>query len=284
MTYEQLFLHVTNNLKDSNKIEALKLLLLELVGEDSAFLYLHYNDKAPKEFSELYLNYANKYLIEHVPVQHLLGYSYFYGRKFIVNEDVLIPRPETENLVALTLSYYDTYFSGKKVDVLDLGTGSGAIGITLDLEEENMNVLASDLSEKALKTATETSHKLGSKTSFIQSNWFSNINKKYDIITANPPYIPSLELVEEEVTKEPSLALYGGSSGLDYYEEILKNINNYLKEYSFVIFEHGYDQAEKIEYLIRKYVGDVKIKTYKDLAGKVRNTVFVKGEGIGHDI
>ena len=167
MTYEKLFKQVTKKLDDQNKIEALKLLLLELTGQDSSFLYLNYTKEAPVSFIQDYLLKADLYLNEHIPVQHILGFSYFYGREFKVNEHVLIPRPETENLIFQVLNYYDSFYSEQKVDVLDLGTGSGAIAITLALEEPNMNVTASDISDQALDVARENNQILGANVNFF---------------------------------------------------------------------------------------------------------------------
>lgn len=283
MTYEKLFKQVTKKLDDQNKIEALKLLLLELTGQDSSFLYLNYTKEAPVSFIQDYLLKADLYLNEHIPVQHILGFSYFYGREFKVNEHVLIPRPETENLIFQVLNYYDSFYSEQKVDVLDLGTGSGAISITLALEEPNMNVTASDISDQALDVARENNQILGANVTFLQSDWLSHIKGKFDIVCANPPYIPESELVIDEVTKEPSLALYGGKNGLVFYETILKQLKPHLKENALVIFEHGYDQKESLHALIQTYFKEASIKTFKDLAGLDRNTIFLLGR-LHHDI
>lgn len=242
--------------------------------------------------TEFYLNMSSKvsevlkskvevgfkqYAIEGIPVQHIVGYSYFYGYKFKVSDQVLIPRRETEQLVEETLLIYDKYFDNQKVDVLDLGTGSGAIAITLSIEEPNMHVDAADISMSALMVAKENQLNLSSKVSFIQSDWFSEITKKYDIIVANPPYIPSSEAVEDIVKKEPSLALYGGSNGLEPYEIILKDAKNYLNEKSVIAFEHSMYQSENLKALILKYFKDVDIRQLKDLQGKDRMTFIGLG-------
>lgn len=277
MTYQELLNHATNQVQGTNKeVEAVKLLLLELSKLSPAEFYLNIKEIVPKEIKDSYLEALEKYVSFHIPVQHLIGYSYFFGRKFIVNEHVLIPRPETELLVEQVLLYYDEYFN-EEVQVLDLGTGSGCIATTLALEEKSMRVEAVDLSVEALKTAAKTASQLGSSVRFFQSDWFSNVTNRYDLIVANPPYIPSVEQVDEVVDKEPSLALYGGDTGLVYYEAILRDARKYLKAKSLVAFEHGYQQKEGIRKLIETYFPEAMIVTKKDLAGKDRMTFFGLG-------
>lgn len=261
---------------------AMRWLITELSGYSPTEFYLKMNSKVSEELINKIEDGFKRYAIEGTPVQHIVGYSYFYGYKFKVSDQVLIPRRETEQLVEETLLIYDTYFEDQKVDVLDLGTGSGAIAITLSIEEPNMQVEASDISVTALMVARENQLNLSSKVNFIASDWFSNINKKYDIIVANPPYIPNDEAVEDVVTKEPSLALYGGVDGLEPYEIILKNAKNYLKEKALIAFEHSMYQSENLKALILKYFKDANVRQLKDLQGKDRMT-FVGLGGVFND-
>lgn len=278
MTYEQLLkVSSTKAFEHDMEAEAVKLLLLELSGFTPTEFYLNVKKDVPKDFIEFFNEKLALYLIDKVPVQHILGFSYFFGRKFKVNNNTLIPRAETEQLVEHVLMAYDDLFSNKSVDVVDLGTGSGCIAITLKLEEDLMNMRAYDISIDALEVAKENSEILGANVRFGVSNWFSAIDSKFDIIVANPPYIPKTEVVENIVQKEPSVALYGGEEGLDYYIEILKNAPKFLKEKAFIAFEHGYQQRQAIYNIAKRYFPDAKIVQLEDLAGKDRFTFVYIG-------
>lgn len=278
MTYEQLLkVSSTKAFEHDMEAEAVKLLLLELSGFTPTEFYLNVKKDVPKDFIEFFNEKLALYLIDKVPVQHILGFSYFFGRKFKVNNNTLIPRAETEQLVEHVLMAYDDLFSNKSVDVVDLGTGSGCIAITLKLEEDLMNMRAYDISIDALEVAKENSEILGANVRFGVSNWFSAIDSKFDIIVANPPYIPKTEVVENIVQKEPSVALYGGEEGLDYYVEILKNAPKFLKEKAFIAFEHGYQQRQAIYNIAKRYFPDAKIVQFEDLAGKDRFTFVYIG-------
>ncbi|MDX9692057.1 MAG: peptide chain release factor N(5)-glutamine methyltransferase, partial [Acholeplasmataceae bacterium] len=228
-------------------------------------------------FVDRYLTLLDQYLINHIPVQHLIGHSYFFGYPFMVNQDVLIPRSETEQLVENILMYYDQYFLGQSIDLLDLGTGSGCIGLTLALEEKKMNVTISDISDKALEVARQNKEKLGAKAKLILSDLFDDIKPKFDIIVSNPPYIPDEEIVEDIVTKEPTIALYGGKLGTDFYEKILKAAKLHVKEKALIAFEHGYQQKDQIRLFAETNYPDAKIIQLKDLQGKDRFTFIGLG-------
>lgn len=278
MTYEQLLKKAFLLIEKENKeVEAAKVLLVELSNLSSSEFYLSYKNEAPIELIEKFENLINRYVYNHEPIQHLLGYSYFYGYKLKVNEDVLIPRAETEQLVEHVLNLYDTYFENKEVSVLDLGTGSGCIAIALALEEDKMKVDAIDISEEALNVAKNNAEALSANVSFKQSSWFDNINKKYDIIVANPPYIPKHEDVDSSVKKEPDIALYGGSDGLDTYRIILKEAKNHLKEKAIIAFEHGYQHKKEMFNIAKTYFPDALIIQEQDLAHKDRFTFVCIG-------
>ena len=278
MTYEQLLKLAYQKAKLHHKEEeACRLLLMEISNQDAHQFYLQFKQEVEPSFVDRYLMLLDQYLIHHVPVQHLIGHSYFFGYPFTVNKDVLIPRSETEQLVENILLYYDTYFENQKVDVLDLGTGSGCIGLTLALEEKNMNVTISDISDQALKVAEQNRDKLKAKAKLVLSDLFEDIPQKFDIIVSNPPYIPDDEIVQDIVSKEPSIALYGGKLGTDFYEKILQSAKRHLKERALIAFEHGYQQKELIYQYAIKQFPHVTILQMKDLQGKDRFT-FV---GIG---
>jgi len=252
--------------------EAVKWLILELSNMTATDFYLNQFSQVDSELIAKIEKATNQYIQDKIPVQHILGFAYFYGNKLKVNADVLIPRRETEELVENVLILYDQYFDDQLVDVIDLGTGSGAIGLTLAYEEPNMKVMVSDISKKALTIAKENAKLLNVNVDFVISNWLANINNKFDIIVANPPYIPNNEEIGITVDKEPSLALYGGSDGLQYYEEILKTCHENLKEKALIAFEHGFQHNDQLDVLIKKYHPNSTIKHLKDLQGKDRFT------------
>ncbi len=278
MTYESLLKVANKKAREYHKEEeAVKLLLMELSGQTASEFFLNFKKNVDESLQKKYLDALDQYLIFHIPVQHLIGHSYFYGYAFKVNEDVLIPRAETEQLVGHVLYYMDTYFPDQKVDLLDLGTGSGCIGLTLALEEKSLNVTISDISEKALKIASLNNENLSANATVIQSDLFKSIDQKFDVIVSNPPYIPDSEIVEDIVQKEPSVALYGGTLGVDFYDRILEQAKFHIREKALIAFEHGYQQKEIIYGFARKHFPTGTIIQMKDLAGKDRFTLI----GIG---
>jgi len=219
-------------------------------------------------------NIALERLLTQEPLAHILGYEWFYGYKFKVNEDVLIPRPETEELVANVLADYDEYFTNQKVTLIDVGTGSGAIAISLAKEESNLNVFASDISEEAIAVAKENAKTIEANVEFLCGNMlqpFIEKGIKVDILVSNPPYIPSEEVMEKSVVDfEPHVALFGGSDGLKFYRMIFENAHKVLKERSMLAFEMGYNQKEAMEAEARKYFPNARMETVKDINGKNR--------------
>ena len=283
MTYEQLLKLGYKKASQNNKEqEAVKLLLMELSNYTPSQFFLNLKEEVNQELQNIFNDKLNMYIFDSTPVQHLIGYSYFFGHKIKVNDAVLIPRSETEQLVEYVLHYYDSYFNSKKIEVLDLGTGSGCIGLALALEEKNINITISDLSEKALKVATFNNDNLKAGAKIIQSDWFNNIKGKFDIIVSNPPYIPNYEQVENIVDKEPHIALFGGKKGVDFYEEILKNIKPYLNEKALIAFEHGFQQKQQIYEIASKQFPRETIIQKKDLSGKDRFT-FIGFNGVFKD-
>ncbi len=284
MTYEKLLKQAYKKIKNLNKEEeAVKLLLMELSHQDPHQFYLNLKSDVDEAYKNEFLTKLDLYIERDVPVQHLIGYSYFYGHPFIVNSDVLIPRSETEQLVEHVLYYYDRYFSPDHAKVLDLGTGSGCIGLTLALEEEKIDVTISDISEQALKVAHDNKVKLSAKAQIILSDLFDNIEGTFNLIISNPPYIPDEEVVQDEVKKEPKVALYGGQLGVDFYEKILQQAKPYLKEKALIAFEHGYQQKSKIYEFARINFPDATILQLKDLSGKDRFTLIGLGGVLEHE-
>ena len=249
------------------------LLMLELGGMETHKLYYEYDSEMDASLLEKY-NIALERLLTQEPLAHILGYEWFYGYKFKVNEDVLIPRPETEELVANVLADYDEYFTNQKVTLIDVGTGSGAIAISLAKEESNLNVFASDISEEAIAVAKENATTIEANVEFLCGDMlqpFIEKGIKVDILVSNPPYIPSEEVMEKSVVDfEPHVALFGGSDGLKFYRMIFENAHKVLKERSMLAFEMGYNQKEAMEAEARKYFPNARMETVKDINGKNR--------------
>ena len=215
-------------------------------------------------------------LLEGYPIQYLIGYVDFYGYKINVNENVLIPRYETEYLVEKTINYSKKIFDGK-LDILDLGTGSGAISIALGKKLDS-NVTGVDISDKALEVAKNNTLQNNININFIKSDMLENVTGKYDIVISNPPYIDSEEKIMDSVKKyEPHLALYAEDNGLYFYKNILSNIKPCLKEKFIIAFEIGWWQGKLIETIAKEYFEDSKVLTLKDLTNRDRY-IFVINE------
>jgi len=252
-----------------------KILLGELLNLNPLELLNHLNDLVPQDKQELYKKEVLA-LEEGKPLQYVLGYVNFYGNKFLVDERCLIPRFETEELVENTVNYINKYFN-YPVDIIDLGTGSGVIGLTLEKKVSTNSVDLVDISKDALEVTKKNKELLNSKANIVESDFLTNIDKKYDVIISNPPYIKDNERIEDIVkNNEPHLALYAGIEGLDCYEKILSNISNHMKDKCLIAFEIGYTQANDITNLVNKYLDNVRIEVKKDLSDKDRMLFIFK--------
>lgn len=233
---------------------------------------LGYSKVEAEELLKISNNIEQDYnkLKEKYPIQYLIGYVNFYGYKINVNENVLIPRYETEYLVEKLIKYNNKVFNNKKVNILDLCTGSGAIGIVLS-KEINSNVTISDISKKALEVAKNNAILNNTNINIIESDLFNNINDKFDIIISNPPYVSYDEEIDDSVKLyEPNIALYADDNGLYFYKKILNNIKKYLNNKYIIAFEIGYNQGkELIEYSKNIFKND-NIFVEKDLSNKNR--------------
>lgn len=204
------------------------------------------------------------------PVQYIIGYVDFYGLKINVNEFTLIPRYETEYLIELTLKEI------KKLNldnpkILDLCTGSGAIGLTLKSLLPSSEVTLSDISKDALMVANKNKNELDLDVNIIESDLFKNIPGKFDVIISNPPYVMTNETLPKDVLYEPHLALYSGPKGIDHIEEIFKNIKSHLNNKYLIALEINEKSEPDITNLIKTYFEkNINYKFMKDLAGKTR--------------
>ena len=225
-----------------------------------------------REYLEKYLpkdkdmNEALKRLENGEPVQYIVGDVDFYGNIIKVNKNVLIPRPETEELVEKTNELIKDIFKDTNIDILDIGTGSGCIPITLKKLLPNSNVSACDISKEALEVAKDNAKSNQVTINYIESDIFSNINNKYDVIISNPPYIRYDEEIMDIVkNNEPHLALYADDNGLYFYKRIIKESNKFLKEKFIMAFEIGETQAEEIIDIAKEYYPDCQIYKAQDM-------------------
>lgn len=240
---------------------------------------LEYLKKYIKEnkLDDNYYNESLKKLEEGLPIQYIIGNVDFYGNIIKVNKSVLIPRFETELLVDLSIKKIKNIFKDKKIDILDLGTGSGCIAITLK-KEINSNVDAVDISKEAIEVAEDNAKENHVDINFINQDMTTYKSKLYDVIISNPPYIRYDEEIMNIVKEnEPHLALYAKDNGLYFYKHIIKNIPYITKENYLVCFEIGYEQANDIIDIANKYLDNINISVEKDYSGKDR-FIFITNE------
>ena len=259
------------------------------------------NDKKVEEFRKLLKKLENG-----IPIQYIINNQEFMGLNFYVDENVLIPQPDTEILVEEVIKYCnelrnnesedketnkdykeniekepiinkeDKNINKKTIKILDLCTGSGIIGISIYKYLENVEIYASDISQKALNIAEKNTNLNNAKINFINSDMFENIHiKDFDIIVSNPPYIESkvIESLSKEVQNEPKLALDGGEDGLKFYRCILENAKDYLRKNGAIFLEIGYDQKEDVKNLLKENRNYAEINTIQDLSGNDRCVV-----------
>lgn len=262
------------------------------------------NDKKVEEFRKLLKKLENG-----IPIQYIINNQEFMGLNFYVDENVLIPQPDTEILVEEVIKYCnelrnnesedketnkdykeniekepiinkeDKNINKKTIKILDLCTGSGIIGISIYKYLENVEIYASDISQKALNIAEKNTNLNNAKINFINSDMFENIHiKDFDIIVSNPPYIESkvIKSLSKEVQNEPKLALDGGEDGLKFYRCILENAKDYLRKNGAIFLEIGYDQKEKIEEILKSYKIYKETKCIKDFGGNNRVIIIKK--------
>ncbi|MEH7125545.1 peptide chain release factor N(5)-glutamine methyltransferase [Bacillus sp. JJ1773] len=211
------------------------------------------------------------------PVQYIIGFESFYGRDFKVNEDVLIPRPETEELVYHTLQRIGELFGMQEgLKLADIGTGSGAIAVTLKLENSELAVTATDIYGPTLLLAEENAHHLGANVRFIQGDLlkpFIESGERFDIVLSNPPYIPDgdIEWMSEIVTEhEPHRALFAGVDGLNIYKRLAEELPLVAREQALIGFEVGAGQSEAVASLLKQAFPQAKVETVYDINGKDR--------------
>ena len=265
-------------LRRQGKEESLARFLLMYILDESPQLFSNsLSEQMSKENEDKYFSLIEKHIKEDVPLSHLVGFEYFYDRKYKVTKDVLSPRMETEELIYKVIEYVKAS-NKNKFKILDLCTGSGIIAITLkkELEQVSVDVIASDISEEAIEVAKENAQSYNATIKFIKSDIFNDIDDKFDIIVSNPPYIDRKDEVtmQDNVLKyDPHLALFAEEEGMYFYRKIIEQANDYLNKNGVMFFEIGYDQKDKIIKLadMNGYSAEV----YKDINGRDRMAFLV---------
>ncbi len=246
-------------------LHSFKLLLSSILQCSIPELLLRHESLSPSQY-DLYLQYASR-LKTGEPLQYILGVAWFYGMELKVTPAVLIPRPETEGLVELVLSH-----APKGSEILDIGTGSGAIAIALKTLNPSLHVHATDISEAALSLASQNANTLSAEVCFEQADLFPAATKLFDIIVSNPPYISARDyqcLPPEVRDYEPAQALLAGEEGLEYYRRVLQGAVDYLKPGGSIFFEIGETQAAQIRQMALE-LGYFSIETKLDLCDRDR--------------
>lgn len=256
--------------KSSTPVLDSRLLMAKVLSSTQEKVLLNYNMNLSSELKqEFFKLIARRELME--PIAYIIGKQEFYGLEFYVDKNVLIPRPETELVVDTVLSDYNNRFAGKKVHIVELGVGSGAISIALATQIIAAEITALDICDKALEIASNNSwtYNVSSQIKFIKSNWYSNLgNEKYDYIVSNPPYISKDEknvMAKETVLYEPELALYANDNGFAAYKTIINSAHKYLKSNGRLVLEMGYAQKDELTTMLHEYQFEI-ISIKQDLS------------------
>ena len=263
-----------------NPILEATLLLGKLLKVDKVYIYTHGDEEVPDFVVDKFFEMIDRRK-EGYPIQYIINEKEFMGLDFYVEEGVLIPRPDTEILVEYVLDYIDKVYGKEKIDLLDIGIGSGAIGISIAYYKKNANVYGVDISDSALRVSNINKERFNlNNVTLIKSDLFENIdkNRKFHIIASNPPYISrrDMEILQEEVKNyEPKIALEGGLDGLDFYRRIIPESKCYLYQGGLLILEIGYDQNIQVRNMMERE-GFINIKTLKDLQGFDRVVLGIK--------
>ncbi|MEB6339402.1 peptide chain release factor N(5)-glutamine methyltransferase [Mammaliicoccus sciuri] len=241
-------------------------LLEDISGMSRTQIAMNLNQNVPDNILDAYLN-SRERMYEGEPVQYISGFAEFYGRKFKVNQHVLIPRPETEELVYQTLQM----IQNEQVVVCDIGTGTGAIAITLKKERPDLSIIATDISEEALLIAQTNASTLEAPIEFLKGKSLEPLikeNIKVDVLVSNPPYISyeeQKEMSDTVLNYEPHLALFAEDDGLAIYKDIILNLEHVMSDNGLVIFEIGHLQGELLKDFIETHLNVEHVKIIQDI-------------------
>jgi len=258
-----------SSVSDSAKLDA-QLLACYACNITQTTIIAHPNQTLTTQQLELFKTSLNK-RTKGEPLAYITGSKEFWSLEFNVNKHVLVPRPETELLVELTLNMISNL---ERPRILELGTGSGAVAISIANERSDCYMIASDVSQHALEVAKDNALKHKTKINFIKSNWYENIPKeKFDVIVSNPPYVASNDphLENNVLRYEPENAVISGDDGLEDIQKIILGATTYLSNKGYLLLEHGFQQNEKVQNLFKKNSLH-KITTHKDFLGNSRAT------------
>ena len=273
-TVKELIKLAESRLDDASKdVNVAKVLFYHLADKQPHELYLMYDEEVSSELEAKFLAGMEEYY-QGKPIQYIKGVENFFGRDFKVNEDVLIPRYETEELVENILYRIDYFAEYQSITLCDVGTGSGAIATSLALEEPRLKVFATDISLKAVTVAKDNAKNLGANIEFMVGDMLEPLLEneiKVDIFVSNPPYIPQEQEIEAMVKdNEPHVALFGGNDGLYFYRKIFQGVEPLLQERALLAFEMGFDQRELMEAALQEYFPNDPHEIIKDINGKDR--------------
>jgi len=272
ITYSKLIENAKKKI-DLNNLEhrAIYLFLGEVLNCDKTKILMLKDELVEDNILEKFSEMLADYIVDDVPIEYILGYTYFYGNKIKVNQSVLIPRDESEELVERALGCIK---QGHRV--LDLCTGSGAIAIALKKEINDIEVIASDISKDALKVAKDNARLNEVSVNFIEGDLLEPFvnNDRFDVIVCNPPYISEDYEVNDIVKHEPRIALYADDNGLFNYKKIISELSKVLNKGGVILFEIGYNQREDILNICKEYLGDYEIECYKDISGNDRIVII----------
>lgn len=261
------------NIEDSH-IKA-TILLQHILNLTKQQLIINRENEVKNSNEKLYRENIQK-LINGIPLQYITNNQNFMGLSFYVDENVLIPQPDTEILVEEAIKFIN---KNNLINILDLCTGSGAIAIAIAYYCKKTKVTATDISKNALKVAKKNSELNNQNIEFIESNLFEKLQQnKFDLIISNPPYIETetIETLSKEVKNEPIIALDGGKDGLKFYKNILQLANNYLKENGYLLLEIGYKQGKAVLNLEHPNLKLITKQPIKDLSKNDRVVIFQK--------
>ena len=276
ITYRQLINNAKKKIDLVNlEYRAIYEFLMDILNCDRAALILKEEEEVSEEVLDRFSEMLSEYIFDFKPIEYILGYTYFYGNKLYVNENTLIPRNETEEVVdeALKIIKKEGYNS-----VLDVASGSGAIALSIKNVFPSLEVIGSDISDKALEVARRNATSLHLNIDFVETDlldYFIENNLRFDLVISNPPYV-SLDYVlpNKIIEHEPKLALYAKENGLFYYRKILEDIGKVINKNGCLVFEIGYDQGESIKKLASEILTNYQIEVKKDLSNNDRVVII----------